>query len=361
MNGGIKERELPEKFESAEYQVLLVAEKYQTGFDQPLLHTMYVDKKLTGLQAVQTLSRLNRSCAGKEDTFILDFRNTPEEIYKAFKPYFEETPAEPLTDPQHLYRLHHQIEETGLIFESEVHDFCAVYFKPARKHSVTDHAAMNGVLDLAVDRFKELDAEEREASKALLVNFRNLYAFLSQVIPYQDSDLEQLYTYLRYLLTKLPRREDEGTVHLDEEVELQYYRLQKIGEGRIDLTAGEGTPLKGPSDVSTGHEDAPIRLSELIDLLNERFGTNFTLADQLFFDQIQEEAQESEALRQAAETNSKEDFRYVFEKAFEGLLIDRMDGNEDIFGKLMGDNEFRKLTIEHLLHKVYLALRNTKK
>ena len=102
-------------------------------------------------------------------------------------------------------------------------------------------------------------------------------------------------------------------------------------------------------------------MSELIDLLNERFGTNFTLADQLFFDQIQEEAQESEALRQAAETNSKEDFRYVFEKAFEGLLIDRMDGNEDIFGKLMGDAEFRKLTIEHLLHKVYLALRNTKK
>ncbi len=360
MNSGIKERELPEKFESPEYQLLLVAEKYQTGFDQPLLHTMYVDKKLTGLQAVQTLSRLNRSCAGKEDTFILDFKNTPEEIYKAFKPYFEDTPVEPLTDPQHLYRLHHQIEEAGLVFESEVHEFCAVYFKPARKHSVTDHAAMNGVLDLAVDRFKELDDEEREASKALLVNFRNLYAFLSQVIPYQDSDLEQMYTYLRYLLTKLPRREDEGGVHLDEEVELQYYRLQKIGEGRIDLTAGAGTALKGPSDVSTGHEDASIRLSELIELLNERFGTNFTLADQLFFDQIQEEAQESEALRQAAETNSKEDFRYVFEKAFEGLLIDRMAGNEDIFGKLMGDTEFRKLTVEHLLNKVYLALRKLK-
>lgn len=359
MNGGIKERELPEKFESAEYQLLLVAEKYQTGFDQPLLHTMYVDKKLTGLQAVQTLSRLNRSCVGKEDTFILDFRNTPEEIYKAFKPYFEDTPTEPMTDPQHLYRLHHQIEESGLVFESEVHDFCALYFKPARKHSLADHAGMNGVLDLAVERFKELDEQERESCKALLVNFRNLYAFLSQIIPYQDSDLEQLYTYLRFLLTKLPRREDEGTVQIDEEVELQYYRLQKIGEGRIDLTSGEGTPLKGPSDVSTGHEDEAIRLSELIDLLNERFGTNFTLADQLFFDQIQEEAQESEALRQAAENNSKADFRYVFEKAFEGLLIDRMDGNEDIFTKLMGDTEFRKLTMEHLLHKVYRALRNT--
>jgi len=107
MNGGIKESELPERFDSHEYQVLLVAEKYQTGFDQPLLHTMYVDKKLTGLHAVQTLSRLNRICVGKEDTFILDFRNTPEEIFKAFKPYYEDTPTEALTDAQHLYRLQH--------------------------------------------------------------------------------------------------------------------------------------------------------------------------------------------------------------------------------------------------------------
>lgn len=357
MNGGIKEKELPEKFDSHEYQVLLVAEKYQTGFDQPLLHTMYVDKKLTGLQAVQTLSRLNRTCAGKEDTFILDFRNTPEEIFKAFKPYYENTPAEALTDAQHLYRLQHQIEETGLIFEDEIKAFCAVYFKPVRKETLHDHAAMNGILDKAVERFRAQDEEEREQVKALLVNFRNLYGFLSQVIPYQDSDLEQLYTYLRFLLTKLPRREGDGPIQLEDEVELQYYRLQKISEGQIDLTTGDGQPLKGPGDVGTGQEDEEIRLSELIDLLNQRFGTDFTPADQLFFDQIQEEALESEALQQAVETNSIDDFRYVFEKAFEGLVIDRMDGNEEIFSKLMADGEFRKLAVEHLLHKVYKALK----
>jgi type I restriction enzyme R subunit len=219
---------------------------------------------------------------------------------------------------------------------------------------------MHGVLDLAVDRFKVLDAQEREVHKALLVNFRNLYAFLSQVIPYQDSDLEQLYTYLRFLLTKLPRRVDESTIHLNDDVALQYYRLQKMVEAHVDLTAGDSTPLKGPGDVGTGQKDEAIRLSELIELLNQRFGTHFTLADQLFFDQIQEEAQTSDALRLAAQSNSKTDFRYVFEKAFEGLVIDRMDGNEDIFAKLMGDAEFRKLTIEHLLHKVYTALRDKK-
>jgi type I restriction enzyme, R subunit len=357
MNGGIKESELPERFDSHEYQVLLVAEKYQTGFDQPLLHTMYVDKKLTGLQAVQTLSRLNRTCAGKEDTFILDFRNKPEEIYKAFKPYYEDTPSEPLTDAQHLYRLQHQIEETRLIHEEEVKAFCGVYFRPRRKETVHDHAEMNGILDQAVERFKERDEEEREEVKTLLVNFRNMYGFLSQVIPYQDSDLEQLYTYLRFLLTKLPKRDTGPGYHLEDEVELQYYRLQKISEGQIDLNTGGGKPLKGPSDVGTGQEDSKIKLSELIDILNERFGTDFTQADQLFFDQIQEEAMESEALKKAAAANSKDDFRYVFEKAFEGLVIDRMDGNEEIFGRLMADGEFRKLAVEHLLEKVYRALK----
>ena len=357
MNGGIKESELPEKFDSHEYQVLLVAEKYQTGFDQPLLHTMYVDKKLTGLQAVQTLSRLNRISPGKEDTFVLDFRNTREEIYKAFKPYYEATPSEPLTDPQNLYRLQHQILETKLIFEEEIKAFCAVYFKPRRKETVHDQAQMSGILDKAVERFKPLAEEECEEVKTLLVNFRNMYGFLSQVIPYQDSDLEQLYTYLRFLLTKLPKRNTGPGYHLEDEVELQYYRLQKISEGQIDLTTGDGKPLKGPSDVGTGQEDEKIKLSELIDILNERFGTDFTQADQLFFDQIQEEAMENELLQKAATANSKDDFRYVFEKAFEGLVIDRMDGNEEIFGKLMSDGEFRKLAVEHLLNRVYKNLK----
>jgi len=244
-----------------------------------------------------------------------------------------------------------------LIHEEEVKAFCAVYFKPRRKETAYDQARMSGILDQAVERFQERDEEERETVKTLLVNFRNMYGFLSQVIPYQDSDLEQLYTYLRFLLTKLPKRDTGPGYHLEEEVELQYYRLQKISEGQIDLNSGDGKPLKGPSDVGTGQEDPEIKLSELIDILNERFGTDFTQADQLFFDQIQEEAMESETLKKAAATNSKDDFRYVFEKAFEGLVIDRMEGYEEIFGKLMGEGEFRKLAVEYLLHKVYGALK----
>ena len=354
MNNGIKETELPEKFDTHEYQVLLVAEKYQTGFDQPQLHTMYVDKKLSGVQAVQTLSRLNRTCPGKEDTFVLDFRNKPEEIYDAFKPFYEYTPVDELVDAQHLYRLQNQIDDAGVIFEEEITTFCSIYFKPRRKETVHDHEKMNGILDKAVERYKTLEEYQQEDLKGLFVNFRNMYGFLSQVIPYQDSDLEKLYTYLRFLLTKLPRRSSGPAYQLEDEVELQYYRLQKISEGQIDLSGGSTKPLKGPTDVGTGdYEDEEIKLSELIDILNERFGTEFTQADQLFFDQIQEEAVADEGLRQAASVNTVDDFRYVFSKAFEGLVIDRMEGNEEIFSKLMGDEEFRKMASEYLLHKVY--------
>ena len=221
----------------------------------------------------------------------MDFRNTRDEIYIAFKPFYEVTKAEELIEPHHMYRLQTQIEEKQVVFESEVQQFCAVYFTPKRKESVHDHATMNGILDLAVERFKSLDEIEQEELKGLFINFRNMYAFLSQVIPYQDSDLEKLYTYLRFLLSKLPRRASGPAYHLEDEVELEYYRLQKISEGSINLSRGEGKPLTGPSDVGTGHDgDDEILLSELIDLLNERFGTDFTEADQLFFDQIEAEA-----------------------------------------------------------------------
>ena len=357
MNKGISEKQLPEEFGAEEYQVLLVAEKYQTGFDQPYLHTMYVDKKLSGIQAVQTLSRLNRKATGKEDTFVLDFRNEQEEIFAAFKPFYEVTAAEELTDPHHLYRLQGQIEEQQIIFDSDVTEFCEIYFAPKRKESVHDHAKMNGILDLAVERYKERDEQERADFKALLVNFRNMYGFLSQVLPYQDSDLEKLYTYLRFLLKKLPRDPSGPGYKLDGDVELEYYRLQKISEGSIDLEGGDSGELKGPGDVGTGKVgDDDIPLSELIKILNERFGTEFTEADQLFFDQIEAEAVADEDLREAAQANNMADFQSIFEKAFEGLVIDRMEGNEDIFARLMGDAEFRSLASGNLMQKVYKTL-----
>lgn len=359
MNNGIKESELPEKFNSEEYQVLLVAEKYQTGFDQPLLHSMYVDKRLAGVQAVQTLSRLNRTIRGKTDTFVLDFVNEPEDIYTAFKPYYEVTPKGEDTDPQQLNTLTHTLANWKIYTREEVNAWCEIWFRNRLNPTGGEHKKLNAILDLAVERFKTRGEEDQDLIKGQLVSFRNLYGFISQIIPYQDSDHEKLYTYARFLLTKLPYSGDPRKIRVDDEVELKYYRLQKISEGAIDLKVGEPEELYGPTEVGTGQADEEVQLSTLVDKLNERFGTEFTPADQLFFDQVRETAVANEQLRQAVMANTIENFKPVFNKQLENLFVERMSGNEEIFVKLMNDDAFRAIAAGHLMQAVYAQVRAT--
>jgi len=361
MNKGIREKELPERFGTDQYQVLLVAEKYQTGFDQPLLHTMYVDKRLSGIQAVQTLSRLNRTHSGKEDTFVLDFVNEPEEILAAFQPYYEQTLIGERADPKQLYELQAKLEAQQVYYKAEVAEFCKVFYKPKHHQSNADHARMNACIDPAVSRYRELEEEVREEFRKTMVAYRNLYAFLSQIIPFQDSDLEKLYSYIRFLLTKLPRGDRGPVYNFDDEVALKFYRLQKISEGSVDLEPGKQEPVSGPIAVGTGiARGVEIELSKLIDILNERFGTEFKPGDQLFFDSIREDAVADTSLRQAAIANTMENFGYVFRKALEGLFIDRMEQNEEITAKFMNEKDFQNAVTKHLLEQVYSQIRDEK-
>ena len=162
MNDGLAESELPETFERDDYRVLLVAEKYQTGFDQPLLQTMYVVKRLAGVQAVQTLSRLNRIAPGKSRTFVLDFANEEHDIYKAFKPYYETTPVGENADPHRLSELQHRLLEWAIVTPADVTAFAEVWYRAKRHHSVSDHRVMNAVLDTVVQRFQDREEEVRE-------------------------------------------------------------------------------------------------------------------------------------------------------------------------------------------------------
>ncbi len=361
MNHGIREKELPEKFASAEFQVLLVAEKYQTGFDQPLLHTMYVDKRLAGIQAVQTLSRLNRTHPLKEDTFVLDFVNDREEIQEAFRTYYEGAEMGEEVDPARLYQIKSELDASGIYLAEEVERFTAIYFKPKERQSMQDHQAMNAALDPPVSRFQVLQEraeEEAEVWRGKLVAFRNLYGFLSQVIPYQDSDLERLYVFIRHLAAKLPRRKEGTPYQFDEEVRLEYYRLQKISEGSISLQEGAARALDGPAEVGSGlaREEA-VPLSQLIDVVNERFGTDFNQADQLFFDQIVEVAVADDGLRQAAAANPEDKFELVFRNLLERLFVERMDQNEEIFVRFMNDKAFQKLVTAWTAAEAYRRLR----
>ncbi|HHE8168213.1 TPA: DEAD/DEAH box helicase family protein [Pseudomonas aeruginosa] len=358
MNDGLAESELPETFERDDYRVLLVAEKYQTGFDQPLLQTMYVVKKLAGVQAVQTLSRLNRMAPGKVRTFVLDFANEEDDIYKAFKPYYEATPIGENADPHRLSELQHKLLEWAIFAPADVDAFAEVWYRPKREHSASDHRAMNALLDAVVHRFGEREEHEREEFRGQLTAYRNLYAFLSQIIPYQDSELEKLYAFVRNLIAKLPPPGDGQAFVLDDEVALRYFRLQQMTEGSIELGKGYAAPLKGPTDVGTLRvAEEPVTLSSLVDKLNERFGTDFNEADQLFFDQIRATAEGNEQIVEAARANNLGDFSSYLERALDELFIDRMEGNEEIFSRIMTDKAFRSAAHEHLALEIFRRVR----
>ncbi|SEA81273.1 type I restriction endonuclease subunit R [Alkalimonas amylolytica] len=361
MNDGLAESELPETFEREDYRVLLVAEKYQTGFDQPLLQTMYVVKRLAGVQAVQTLSRLNRVAPGKARTFVLDFANEEDDIYQAFKPYYEATPVGENADPHQLSELQHKLLGWAIFAPDDVNAFAEVWYRSKRDHSASDHRVMNAVLDAVVERFRDSEEAEQEEFRGQLTAYRNLYAFLSQIIPYQDSELEKFYTFVRNLLSKLPPPGDGQAFALDNEVALRYFRLQQMTEGSIDLGTGEAYPLKGPTDVGTsGVREEPVSLSSLIEKLNERFGTDFTEADQLFFDQITASAEENEKIVEAARANNLPNFSAFLERMLDELFIDRMENNEDIFSRVMTDKAFRSAAHEHIAEVIFKRVREEK-
>jgi type I restriction enzyme R subunit len=363
---GFAEKELPRKFASDEYQLLLVADKYQTGFDQPLLHTMYVDKKLSGVKAVQTLSRLNRMCAGKEDTFVLDFANDTDEILESFQPYYELTSIRENSDPNHLYDLKAELDKANVIWETEVNNFCNLYFKSSKNLSVSDQAKLNAYIDPAVERFKALPEETNEVLgtetnqddfKNSLQTFCRTYSFLTQIMPFSDVDLEKLFTYGRFLLKKLPRTSQNDKFKLGDEVSLEYYRLQKIAEHSIVMESQGVYELDGGGQAGirlTKEEEA--NLSEIIEVLNKKFQTEFNTADKLFFDQIEEELVVHGGLKEQAQNNPIENFKFGFEELFLDKLIARMEQNQDIFTKMMDDKEFGDVVKGYMLKKVYERL-----
>lgn len=264
-------------------------------------------------------------------------------------------------DPARMYAIKGEIDASGIYLDDEVERFCNVYFKATQRQSAMDHQAMNAALDPAVSRFtlRQSDGqagseEEAELWRGKVQAFLNLYGFLSQVIPYQDSDLERMYVFLRHLAAKLPRRKNGPAYQFDDEVQLEYYRLQKISEGSISLQDGEARRLDGPTEVGSGLlRSEPVPLSQLIDVVNDRFGTDFNQADQLFFDQIVEAAMADAGLRQAAVVNPGDKFELVFRNLLEKLFVERMDQNEEIFVRFMNDAPFQKIVTGWMASEAY--------
>ncbi|MDD4061465.1 MAG: type I restriction endonuclease [Kiritimatiellae bacterium] len=355
----ISERHLPERFASSDYQVLLVANKYQTGFDQPLLCAMYVDKRLDGVQAVQTLSRLNRKIPGKDSPFVLDFVNEAEDIYKAFKPYYDATSLQEASDPHKLEQLKHELDQTQVYHQSEVEAYARIFYKPLEKQTAQDHALMEGLLQPAVDRYNAIEEDEpRDAFREKLGGYVRIYAFMSQIIPYADDALEMLYSYARFLFPRLPVDRDSEKVIISDEVGLQFYRIQKTFSDDIKIKEGDPVGVKSPTDVGTGKaKDAIVPLSEIIQALNDRFGTSFSEEDRIFFEQIREKAVSDQQVIDTARANPIDKFRLGIKPLIEKLMIQRLSENDKIVSRYMEDADFQNTAFPLLAQAIFDTIR----
>ncbi|MEV8002824.1 type I restriction endonuclease [Streptomyces parvus] len=366
-NGGISEGALPKAFAytraddkaakaggrgQQEYKILVVAEKYQTGFDQPLLTTMYVNKKLTGISAVQTLSRLNRTAERKTqaDLAVLDFANEAEDIQDAFRPYFEEAMTLP-SDPNLLYTAQSRVMSAPIISEPEMDEFAAAYFEAKEKAAGSQakweklHAELYRLLSPAVARFTPLlesededDVETAEDFRADLNDYVRKYGFLAQIVPYRDAELERLHLYGRYLLNRLPRRADGG-VDIGE-IDLSHLRVEKTGEHDVSLSPEGPAELKGFGDGTGGAAEAEKSLlSELIDQFNAKFGTDFTEED---VRKPFNEALAEGKVRAAAVVNDENNFGKVFDKVFADKMADHIESTAGMGRQYFGpDKTFR--------------------
>ncbi|GAA2655605.1 type I restriction endonuclease subunit R [Paractinoplanes durhamensis] len=363
-NGGLPETALPKAFGytraddkatrtggagQPEYRILVVAEKYQTGFDQPLLTTMYVNKTLTGIAAVQTLSRLNRTMDRKAqpDLAVLDFVNEADDIKEAFRPYFEEAATLP-SDPNLMFTAQSKVMAAELLVDAEMQEFAAAYLAAEQEAAGSTakweklHAELYRHLDPAVERFADLlnsddeeDQANAEAFRADLNDYVRKYSFLSGIVPYADAELERLYLYGRHLLNRLPRR-DDGGVDIGE-VDLSHLRVEHTGDHNVSLVPEGETELKGFGDGTGGaKEPEKSLLSELIEKFNEKHGTEFTEQDVITpFN----EALDDPKVRLAAVANDEENFGHVFDPVFEDKMMDHFDTMADMGRKYFDPQE----------------------
>lgn len=347
----IGKKSIKEAFKGDDYKILIVANKFQTGFDEPLLHTMYINKMLNGVAAVQTLSRANRIAPQKEDTLILDFVNDTDTIRKSFEPYYGETSLEKETDYHILYDLRENIYK-GMIFdEDEVEEFVKSYQKGVHQ------STLHNLLEEPVKRFERINEEEdKNQFKKLLRRYQSIYSFMAQLLPFSDLSLEKLYIYIKFLNRLLPGQVPDALIGLLEKVDMSSYKIDHRDEGGpIILDDNEGK-LKGMGTgggPGTFNVKEKARLSQIIETLNEIFATDFGEEDKLYLTQMANNMLSNDEFIDKVKKNPKESVAAIFDNVFNKELVNIFISNEKFYNKINSNDQLRERLKQDLLDYVY--------
>lgn len=349
-------------FHSSQYNILVVANKYQTGFDEPLLHTMYVDKKLHDVTAVQTLSRLNRTTSGKNNTFVLDFENTEEDIKGAFLPYYEDTTMEGDTDINATYDIRNKIHDYMIYNYDDVDVFNKFMVSNVGKNQ--DAAALGrlaGMFRPVIQRYNDLDEDDRETSRDYIRRFNRIYSYVTQLVRLHDKELFNEYQYTTHLVKLLPRPDVIDFVDIDDKIRLEYASLTETFAGAIVLDEKPPVFVPGGSAAPKKNNKKKDTLQSIIDKVNERFSGNFTDADRVIIEGIYQmfmKDTEVKKFKKYAKDNSTEMFvKSLFPDKFKDIVTQCFLDNNESFAKLFNDPDFYQKVQDAMAAELYKALR----
>jgi type I restriction enzyme R subunit len=347
---GYADDTITDAFDTDEYRLIVVASKYQTGFDQPLLQVMYLDRRVTGVMAVQTLSRLNRHPAGKDSVVVIDFENQSAEIQKAFQTYYDQLKLKEEVDPNTLYNIRTDLDEFRLYSEAQVDEFCKIRF--SRVKNETKIKQLHALTDPVVVQYAGIEKDERVNFKSKLRDYVKCYAFLSQLIAFQDPRLEKFYQFSRFLVKKLPPEGGELPVEILNQVDMEQYKPKLVGAPDMALERGsaEIDPRKYGGGAS-GSEAEKEALSKIIEELNTMFSTDFTKEDVVVIRQLESQLSADKVLAQQIRSGSRDAARLSFEQVAHDMLFGLMDSNFRFYKKVQDDENVSKALFDQLFER----------
>ena len=336
---GFPSRQIPEKVQEDPYRILICADKFQTGYDEPLLNTMYVDKTLAGIKAVQTLSRLNRAAPNKDSVFVLDFMNYPDTIQASFKDYYQTTILADETDPDKLHDLRGTLDQRQVYSWDQVDGFVEAYLNGA------DRSHLDPTLDLCVEEYLKLDEDGQVEFKGSAKAFTRLYAFLSQVLPYGNARWEKLSIFLNFLIPKLPAPEEQDLSRgILEAVDMDSYRTERQAARSISL-AEENAEIEPVLTSSGGQAREPEmdRLSNIVAEFNRLWGGEFTEPELVneVISQMPGQVLEDEDYRNARMNSDRQNAQIEHDSAVRRLITAMVRCQTELFKAYTGNKEFR--------------------